>query len=134
MQAKLIAYIIGAALLIAGLFFGYRTVKGHFDEFAELKSFKESAQQVSQGTEGAIAATEAKVAEVNKVEVVINDRRSEAERDFEGLKNENASVAAWAAMPIPAELREQERARRAAIDGPANAGAGSEAAGAAPTP
>ena len=128
---KIIGRIVLVLLLALAGFLAYQKVKDHFAEFESLKTYKQQAEQIGQGTAGAIDTAGKKADEVGKVEVVITDRRATAERQFEDLKNEDADVRAWADQPIPVRVREAERARRAALDGLADAASGGADSGAA---
>lgn len=128
-QAKLVTYLIVGGLLILLVWWGSSKVANHFAEFKELQQYKQTSEQIGQGTTGAIGVVGGKVGEVQAVEIVITDQRSSAERQFEELKNEDQTVGAWADGRIPDRVRESERERRAALDRPSDAEAGGEGAG-----
>ena len=126
-RATVVLVLIGA--LCAGGFFAVKAVRSHFAEMTELRDYKEKAEAVSKGTEGAAEAIDRKTTDVSKVEVVISDRRASAEQQFKDLKDENEDVRSWANGVIPVELRNAERARRAALNRSPDDPVGSEATG-----
>lgn len=127
MTTRMWGGLVLAILVIVLVWVGYGKIKSHFEEFDQLKTYKEQAQQVSAGTEAGITGLQVAQGGVKQVEIVVSDNRAAAERAFQELKNENQAVGAWAAGVIPVELRNAERERRATLnrsDDPAGRGEG----------
>lgn len=95
-----------------------------WNDYQRLQTLEEQVKASTQATTETVEKVNTQVAERQRVEIVVSDRRAVLDRGFEELKREDQTIADWAATPIPKRLRELDAAE--AIDRTPGAGDGRE--------
>ncbi len=115
---KLLLLFVGCLMLGIVLFWG----KSIWEDYARLKELEIQFTASKEATTETVEKVNTQVAERQRVEIVVSDRRAVLDRGFEELKREDQTVADWAATPIPQRLRELDAAQ--AIDRASGTGDG----------
>lgn len=104
MTPKAIVQLIGwiILLVVIGLAIYF------YNDYQALKSYKESADSVSNVTSGSMDALTEASGSQQQVRVVIDDRRTAQDAAYENAINNDQSAAAWDAELIPRVVRESD--------------------------
>lgn len=117
---RMILLVIVFALVGMTIFWAFHI----WGDYQRLQTLEQQVKASTQATNETVEKVNTQVAERQRVEIVVSDRRAVLERGFEELKREDQTVADWAATPIPKRLRELDAAE--AIDRTPGAGDGRE--------
>lgn len=117
---RMILLVIVFALVGSTVFWAVQM----WNDYLRLQRLEEQVKASNQATTETVEKVNTQVAERQRVEIVVSDRRAVLDRGFEELKREDQTVADWAATPIPKRLRELDAAE--AIDRTPGAGDGRE--------
>jgi hypothetical protein len=118
MTPLLIAKLVGIGVMGLLVFASVSTIDGWRRDAAEYKGKYEEAQATATATNTISGSLDTALADEGHQEDQVSTARHASEARFEELKNEDTNVGTWAAQPIPARLRAEERARRLALHGP----------------
>lgn len=93
-------------------FWGALTVKGWRDDAIHYKAVSEEQGKALEAAQGVSDALEPALEAGRLQEQDVGRRVAASEARFKELRNEDPTVDAWAAQPIPQRLRDDARARR----------------------
>lgn len=104
MSPKAIGELVGLIILLVIVGFAIY----FYNDYQDLKSYKESADSVSDVTSGSIDALAKASGSQQQVKVIIDDRRTAQDAAYEKAITKDQTAAAWDSELIPTIVRESD--------------------------